>query len=264
MKLSKSFGTEAATSSAEPTRLRRLVRPGFAVGAVLFLTLGFATPSLAADTPPPTEPPATVVVPNTTPEDQEPGQEIRLGHTLDDSTLIGITGEESVQPLLLDPVDVLNCQTLNNADHVVKPYDVFWPTSHPDGSPWIAAGAFNLKCGTAYTNGWKHIQDRHQYSTSSHPNSWESIRAAAASVGGNPVFAWDDYMDHAIQDTIDYPMPVPRDIGSNKACFSTIFHIWVGETPKYSWYVNSIMSVNNRLVISAYPSDNALVSDCVD
>lgn len=59
-------------------------------------------------------------------------------------------------------------------------------------------------------------------------------------------------------------MPVPRDIGSNKDCFSTIFHIWVGETPKYSWYVNSIMSVNNRLVISAYPSDNALVSDCVD
>lgn len=71
-------------------------------------------------------------------------------------------------------------------------------------------------------------------------------------------------MDHAIEDSLDYPMPFPRDAGSNKACFSTIFRIWVGADPVYSWYVNTIISMNNDVVITAYPSDNSAVSDCVD
>lgn len=76
--------------------------------------------------------------------------------------------------------------------------------------------------------------------------------------------AWDDYMDHAIQDSLDFAMPFPADLGNNKACFSTVFFIWVGEDPVYQWYVNTIMSTNNDLIITAYPSDNSAVSDCVD
>lgn len=183
---------------------------------------------------------------------------------MESSLLLGVTGEPEVMPRLLDPIDVINCQTLNNENHVVKNFTVMWPLSLPDGSTFIDAGELALKCGTATSNGWKHIQDRHQYSTSAHPNSWESIRNAGNSVGAFPGWAWDDYMDHAVQDSIDWPMPFVRDIGSNKACVSTLFHIWVGETPQYTFWVNTIISVNNDLIISAYPSDNAQLSDCVD
>lgn len=73
---------------------------------------------------------------------------------------------------------------------------------------------------------------------------------------------WDDYMDHAIQDSLDFTTPFPINIGGGKACFSTNFHIWVGDSICASWYVNSIVSVNNHLVVIAYPSDIANRSDC--
>lgn len=36
----------------------------------------------------------------------DPGQEVRLGHDLSDSELIGMTGEHAPTPFLLDPIDV--------------------------------------------------------------------------------------------------------------------------------------------------------------
>lgn len=69
-------------------------------------------------------------------------------------------------------------------------------------------------------------------------------------------------MDHAIQDTLDMPMPLPSDIGNNKACFSAPFYIWVGTEIYSYWYANTILSVNNNRVITAYLSDNDYVSDC--
>ena len=220
--------------------------------------LGTALPaqaeSVAADTPPP------VFIPQE--EAPAPGQPISIGSSKEDAEVIGVTGDEQgITPYLLDPIDLAQCLTFDNANHGITNYNVY-RFDRPNGSPWIAAGSLQLLCGTATTSGWKHIQSRHQYSTSFHPHAWESIRSQAISIGATPSIQWDDYMDHAVQDSLDYPMPVPVDVGNDKACFSTLFHIWVGSEVYASWFVNSIVSVNNRLVITAYPSDDIFSSDC--
>ncbi|WP_460800719.1 hypothetical protein [Microbacterium sp. GXF6406] len=172
-----------------------------------------------------------------------------------------MTGEDQVTPYLFDPIDSLQCDVLGNADHTITNYSIY-RFDTPSGDPWITAGAVSLLCGTDTTSGFKHIRSRHQSSTSFHPNSWETIRSSAIAAGANPGIPWDDYMDHAIQDSLDFAMPFPANIGGGKACFSTIFHIWVGEEVYASWYVNSIVAVSNRLVVTAYPSDIAYTSDC--
>lgn len=47
----------------------------------------------------------------------------------------------------------------------------------------------------------------------------------------------------------------PYSTGPGKLCFSSDYYIWKGNTKHAAFYVNTIVSQNNRLIITAYPSD---------
>ncbi|WP_251448164.1 hypothetical protein [Microbacterium sp. USTB-Y] len=69
-------------------------------------------------------------------------------------------------------------------------------------------------------------------------------------------------MDHAIKATLDMPQPPAVALSNDKACFSAPYHIWQGTKIYSSWYANTISSVNNNIVITAYLSDSYWTSDC--
>jgi hypothetical protein len=56
---------------------------------------------------------------------------------------------------LLDPIDVLNCETLPKPAHRLKEYDILREYGSPNGDPWIDAGTnFSLKCGSEIPPRW--------------------------------------------------------------------------------------------------------------
>ena len=190
------------------------------------------------------------------------GSEIRVGATYEESTLIGVTGD-LVSPYLFDPIDSFQCEVIHNADHMIVEMDT-WPITTPSGGYLWSGGDTDLRCGTEQTSGWWHIQSRHQKSTAAHPNSWETIRDSASAVlGYETYFSWDDFMWMAVQDMFTYPMETSYE-GNDKVCISNTFSIWKDDVPVYTFWVNTIASRNNLLIISAYPSDIMYLSDCYD
>lgn len=178
-----------------------------------------------------------------------------MGKTLEDSTLIGISGEPEASTNLFDPVDSLQCDALGNAGHVIETHYVYQFNIYP-------AGLIDLKCGTDTTSGFKHIRFRHQWAPPGYVGSWEGVRQAASNELGYPApETWDDFMWNAVTDSLDQPIAPPVAQEGNKVCFSTTFNIWRGTKPVALFWVNTIMSVNNRIVITAYPSDH-LGPDC--
>jgi hypothetical protein len=194
------------------------------------------------------------------------GEEVRIGKTLEDSTLIGISGEEpqdvSARSIPLNPQDVFECDFNNNPDHVVLEIYTYQYGGGSEPLVWTG-GDVDLECGTDSSSGYKHIRQRHQYPTPTLPNAWETVRDSASdALGYTSPQVWDEYMVHAIHDSLDYSLPYPRDIGNDKTCFSAPFHIYKGAQIFASYYVNTILSSSNYIVVTAYPSTNSAYSDC--
>lgn len=183
-------------------------------------------------------------------ESSEQSVEIRMGKTLEDSTLIGIENDPVMSTDLFDPSDSLFCDGANDPNHVVE-------THYTYGFPLLSAGNVDLFCGTNTSMGFKHIRARHQWNPPGYTGSWEGVRAAAtAALGYTAPLTWDDYMWDAVKVTLDIPITPPYATGPGKLCFTSDYYIWKGSEKAAAFYVNTIVSQNNRLVITAYPSDN--------
>jgi hypothetical protein len=79
---------------------------------------------------------------------------------------------------------------------------------------------------------------------------------------------WDDQMAFAVQEIVKAPeVGYPKDAGSQKLCYSAPMMI-VNPSYKYSktYHPTVIVSVNNKLVITAYPttSPNCGISERAD
>lgn len=138
-------------------------------------------------------------------------QQVRVGTTLEDSVLVGESSESgiSTQSVPFNPNDVLQCNVRNQAEHVLETVEN-WPYGSGSQTIW-PGGDIDLLYGTENTSGFKHIRDRHQYASTTHPNGWETYRASASSaLGYEAPQSWDEYMMHAIHDTLDYSSPLPR------------------------------------------------------
>lgn len=235
--------------------VKRLVIAASTLTAVLAVST--VLPAYAAE---PTDVAHPAAADNTASTD---GLEVRIGTEYEDSTVVGLVGDEpGITPYLFDPGDSLNCDLLNDANWTITNY-FHYATDHPTtGNSWVPQGYTPLLCGTDTTSGFKHIRYRHQWGNTLHPHSWEAFRQSAIDAGASTAFSWDDYMDKAIKDTLDFPYPYPSDQGNGKACFSVDFYVWVGDEIYSSWYANTILSVNNNRVITAYLSDNNYYSDC--
>jgi hypothetical protein len=130
--------------------------------------------------------------------------------------------------------------------------DITWP-----------GGDVDLRSGTDTTSGYKHIRQRHQYPVPTLPNAWETVRQSASdALGYTSSAVWDKYMIHAIRDSLDYAYPYPTNIGNQKVCFSAPFRIYKGAQTYASYYVNTVISKSNFIVVTAYPSSNSQYSDC--
>lgn len=206
--------------------------------------------------------PATADV-NEAPDD---GVEVRIGTSLEDSVLLGSAGEEpeaSVFSIPFNPVDVAQCNVLNNAEHVLTTIDS-WPYTNGSLTIW-SGGDIDLECGTEDTSGFKHIRDRHQFASWNHPNGWETVRASAsAALGYESPQTWDEFMIHAVEDTLDYSMPTPVvNYANDTVCFSAPFNIFVGGSIYASYYANTVVSRSNYTFVTAYLSDISYASACV-
>lgn len=140
----------------------------------------------------------------------------------------------SVSPMLLDPVDSLQCNVRNNANHMVTSY-----TAVAGGG--FAGGTIRLFCGTSTTSGFKHIRDRHQA-------DW-AAKLTKYGLGGT----WDDFMDFATRQSLAAPSRAV-DQGYGKSCYTTPVQIRradgvIAET----FYPRVIISRNNTLVITSIP-----------
>jgi hypothetical protein len=193
------------------------------------------------------------------------GEEVRIGKTLEESTLIGISGEEpeqvSTRSIPLNPQDVWECDFASNPDHVVLEIET-WQYSNGGVTTW-PGGDVDMLCGTDASSGYKHIRQRHQHPTPTLPNAWETVRQSASdALGYTSPQVWDEYMVHALHDSLDYSYPYPKNVGNQKVCFSAPFRIYKGDQIYASYYVNTIISKSNFIVVTAYPSTNSFVSDC--
>ena len=107
-------------------------------------------------------------------------------------------------------------------------------------------GKIDLKCGNA-NSGYVHIRDRHQ-------RDWQKLVDQAG--GGAP---WDDLMMFAVVQATATPSPgfpraTPRD--ASKLCYAAPVQLKnrSGHVIK-TFYPSVIVSKNNRIVITAFPTN---------
>lgn len=103
-------------------------------------------------------------------------------------------------------------------------------------------GKIDLFCGDG-TSGYIHIRNRHE-------SQWATVVP-----GSN----WDDIMDFSVRQSVQTPSSgYPKNIGSNKYCYSTPIQIKnsKGVVVK-TYHPTVIVSVNNKKVITAYPTTSA-------
>lgn len=243
--------------------------PQYVISATAALTLLvttlLGTPAIALDEGASTEP-------DTSATTTGQGEEVRFGPTLEQSVLIGLARRASendselasTKSIPFNPVDSLQCDALNNADHVIEEIHSF-PYSTPDGSQILwPGGDIDLLCGTDNSSGFKHIRYRHQWPSFGATNGWETVRASAsAALGYTSPQSWDEYMIHAVQDTLDYSYPSPQvNNDQQKVCFSAPFNIYKGTSVYASYYANTIVSKNNFRIVTAYLSNVSQASAC--
>lgn len=152
------------------------------------------------------------------------------GRTTSDADVAELS---TLTPLLLDPVDVFNCNVRKNSNHTVNNY-----TAKAFGS--FTGGTVALKCETA-EDGWIHIKRQHA-------DQWQYKLDRVAGTG-----TWDDLMGFAVKEALSHPGTIANG-GQGKLCFSTPIELHRGTTVvKFNPTV--IISMNNRKVITAYPSN---------
>ncbi|MEN2741249.1 hypothetical protein ABCS02_25980 [Microbacterium sp. X-17] len=215
---------------------------------------------------------------------QPGGEEVRFGTTLEDSVLLGVAGQDSggvaspnsggvaspegggvtIQTIPFNPGDVAACNLANNPNWVIVENIHTFPYDNGSGNPAWSGGDVDLLCGTETTSGFKHIRDRHQWGQIGSPNGWETVRASASgALGYQSPQSWDEYMIHAVHDTLDYANPYPAvNQEQQKVCFSAPFHIWKGTQIYASYYANTVLSKSNYIVITAFLSNNSQASAC--
>lgn len=143
------------------------------------------------------------------------------------------------QPRLLNLIDFVGCTLSQNSSYLIKNYVV-----KPKGSYTSTRAA--LYCGTTSGSGYLHIQATHQ-------GDWQA-RVTAAGGGA----AWDDLMDFATAESLATPGTWSA-LTNNKTCYSTPVEIYDAYTLRLKFVFNPtvIVSNNNRLVITSYPTTSA-------
>ncbi len=126
-----------------------------------------------------------------------------------------------------------------------------------------SGGDLDLLCGTDATSGYEHIRQRHQWSSPNFPNSWETVRSSASdALGYTAPQSWDEFMAHAVEDTLDYDVLPEHNNAQQKACFAMPFNIWKGEKIYASYFANTVVSKSNYIIITAFLSNNSQASAC--
>lgn len=100
-------------------------------------------------------------------------------------------------------------------------------------------GHIDLFCGDN-SSGYVHIRTDHQA-------DWQAVLNTYP-IGGS----WDDLMVFATGEAITKGSPVNE--GSNKYCYSAPIQIKNGSTVVTTYYPTIIVSVNNKRVITSYPT----------
>ncbi|WP_146114380.1 hypothetical protein [Microbacterium sp. MYb72] len=195
-------------------------------------------------------------------------EEVRFGATYEESVVLGLVGEEptggvSSRSIPFNPIDSLQCDVMNNADHVL--IDDMYTYAYANGAEVLwPGGDVDLLCGTDTTSGFKHIRSRHQWPGVGGSNGWETVRASAsAALGYTAPQTWDEFMIHAVHDTLDYSFPEPVvNQAQQKVCFSAPFHIWKGTQVYATYYANTVVSKSNFIVVTAFLSNSSYFSAC--
>lgn len=144
------------------------------------------------------------------------------------------SARRGVTPLLLDPVDSLQCNVNNNAGHMVTSYQAA-------AGGGFGGGTIRLLCGTSAGSGYKHIRDRHQA-------DWTRKLTKYGLPG-----AWDDFMDFATRQSLASPSRA-TDQGLSKSCYTTPIQILNRNgTVAETFFSRIIISRNNTLVITSFP-----------
>ncbi|MFZ4840993.1 hypothetical protein [Mycetocola saprophilus] len=138
----------------------------------------------------------------------------------------------------LDPGTIGLCNA-GLGDVSVKNYDA------------VRLGNIDLLCGDE-RDGYVHIRKKHE-------KEWQSLMD---SLGGGGT--WDDLMEMALSSSVTNPGPgYPIDIGSGKYCYSTPVQIFHSDGSLIR-VINPtiIVSANNKKVITAVPTTDAVSSNC--
>lgn len=143
------------------------------------------------------------------------------------------------QPRLLNLIDFVGCTLSQSSSYLIKNYVV-----KPKVSYTSTRAA--LYCGTASSSGYLHIQAAHQ-------TEWQA-RVTAAGGGA----AWDDLMDFATAESLATP-GTRSSQPNNKTCYSTPVEIYDAYTFRLKFVFNPtvVVSNNNRLVVTSYPTTSA-------
>ncbi|MGH8010516.1 MAG: hypothetical protein ACREQ3_26275 [Candidatus Binatia bacterium] len=209
-------------------QLRRALAAG--VGAVC-LSVAILPSASAADSPDVTD--ASELTVRAGDQEWTFDEFIELGGNLESEDS---SDAPAIQPMLLGPVDLLECNVLNNADHMIISYDTMARSGWP-------GGVLRLFCGTL-SSGYKHIDDRHAADWIS---KGESI--------GYYEQPWDDLMDSAVWVSTlgESSAGITVNQGSGKWCMTTPMTFWIGDQLVGTMDPRIILSENNMLVITAIP-----------
>lgn len=178
----------------------------------------------------------------------EPGPPLSAGPSLEN----GDAGDQSgtITPYLLSPAQWADCWTFNNANAVFASYA--WPRNG-------VATMIDLKCGNS-SYGYKHIVGQ------GHDQQWGTVFNKAKAAGWDNanyrVNSWDDLMSMADANLIGSNVYDYENINtiSNKACRNGSFGLWstTTHTLVYTFRVEMVWSINNKRVITSYPSSRSI------
>lgn len=103
-------------------------------------------------------------------------------------------------------------------------------------------GKIDLKCGDS-NSGYVHIRSRHQA-------DWQGVINTTHGSGN-----WDDFMASITGGALTGPSPgYPLNEGSNKWCYTTPTEIFYSGDLIYTFFPTIIVSANNKLVITSFPT----------
>lgn len=138
-----------------------------------------------------------------------------------------------ISPQLLDPATWTFCYVANDIDYPIKEYFAAYYSGFQ--------GTINLTCGSAGF-GYKHIE-------AGHASQWGHFASLADGT-------WDDFMSFAVGTTLAAPAVIANN-GIDKLCYVAPIFFSNGSS-SFTIYSKVIISMNNRWVITAYPSSSPL------